>query len=132
MATRKKKPASAPASRAKARGAEQAGSAAVSSAHSTIAGPAMDDAPAASTDVLLGRQRSVQELAAAFPSNPTKLAEYGDAAREPTAGEAHEPDSLLATASTVTEATASAKSGPAPTRTMERWIAFAWIPVASG
>src|SRR5688572_14146811 len=99
MATRKKSSTKPPAEKR----SEAGHSAALSSAHSTVSGPAHDDAPARSTDTLLVKQRGTQELAASFPANPNKRAEYGEASRVPTLGVSRKPDSPLISSSTVTE-----------------------------
>ena len=108
MATRKKSASSHSTDSPAAPGGE---SAALSSAHSTVSGPAVDDAPARSSDPLLAKQRGTQALAAAIPANPNKRAEYGEAARVPPQGKMQEPAKPMVTSSTLTETTASAKVG---------------------
>ena len=82
-------------------------SAATTSAHSTVGGPARDDG-VASTDPLVAKMRATQAGSAAVPSNPNKPAEYGDV--QAPAGATVDVDPL-ATSSTVTEGTASPKVG---------------------
>ncbi|MEO6079135.1 MAG: catalase [Steroidobacteraceae bacterium] len=106
MTTRKK-------AKTKLRGssAESAGqAAALTSAHSTISGPSLDDAPARSTDPLLLKQRGMQVLAASFPRNANKPAEYGEP-DVPPRGESTEPAQRMVTGSTVTETELSPKTG---------------------
>ena len=59
--------------------------------------------------------QGTQALAAAFPHNPNKPAEIGEAARIPKPGVTAEPPDPTVTGSTLTEATTSAKTG-APAR----------------
>jgi catalase len=54
---------------------------------------------------------AVQTLAAAMPYNPNKAVEHGELARVPQAGATVEPQQLAATGSTLTEVTASRKTG---------------------
>ena len=84
---------------------------------STIAGPS-DAAPPDSLCTkdptaarLLEKVLGSQELSGQTPFNPTKALEYGEASREPHAGQTHTPVTPLATASTPTEYIASAKVG---------------------
>ena len=109
MASRKK--SSSSKSPGEAQQASAAHSAAQSSAHSTIFGPAQDDAPARGADALLVKQRGAQALAASIPENANKRAEYGDATAIPPRGESREAGSPLVTSSTVTETESSEKTG---------------------
>lgn len=92
------------------------------SALSTVAGPAVapDRAPSskksAHADVptpssLLQKMLGSSALAAAMPNNPNKPSEFGEAAYQPVAGVPHASPSDAATASTLTETTASEKVG---------------------
>jgi catalase len=84
---------------------------------STISGPSAAPPPASLgsknpvAEQLLQKVAASQQLAAEMPFNPTKPAEYGDAARTPTPGATAEPATPLATASTATETIASPKVG---------------------
>jgi catalase len=109
MATRKK--SSGGRSAASTTNTAIAQTAVLSSAHSTVAGPGVDDGPARGNDPLLVKQRGTQALAAAMPSNSTKRAEYGDASRIPPRGETREPEHPVVGASTVTESAVSSKVG---------------------
>jgi catalase len=112
MATRKKSSATKASAKPTATAAHSPGeSAALTSARSTVSGPASDDAPARVTDEQLLKQRGTQLLAAGMPANAHKRAEYGEAASVPPQGQARAPASPLVAGSTVTETTASAKTG---------------------
>ena len=84
---------------------------------STFAGPSNAPPPSslgskdADATGLLEKFVSGGDLAAQTPSNPIKAAEYGDAARTPTAGIPHSPSSPLAGASTDSESAQSDKTG---------------------
>jgi len=65
------------------------------------------------SDVLLEKVASGIELAAQFTHNANKPGEYGDAARQPQAGQTGTPSSDLATGSTSSETVASPKTGGA-------------------
>jgi catalase len=83
-------------------------------AKSTVSGPRR--APSGNGgDRAIRKIRGMQALAAAFPHNPTKSAEIGEAARTPKRGVTAEPADPAVTGSTLTEATTSAKTG-APAR----------------
>ena len=83
----------------------------------TVAGPSTTPPPKASkaTDLVLpdlvNKVSASAELAAAVVWNENKPAEYGDAACEPPPGQSTTPSTPLATASTVSESTASDKVG---------------------
>ena len=78
-----------------------------SSARSTASGPSRErgspQAAAAMSDVAVAKFEAIEALAAGMPFNGTKPAEYGDASREPVAGQTVEPSKLAATGSTLTE-----------------------------
>ena len=84
---------------------------------STVSGPSTGEPPASVgsaepvPEQLLEKVVGSANLAAKMPFNSTKPLEYGDAAREPHAGETHAPDTPFATASTSTETIASPKVG---------------------
>jgi catalase len=98
------KPASSRAAPTKTKGAAKA------AARNTDSGPARvnpggQDRPAA-------KMAQVEALAAQMPDNPTKPAEYGFAnAIAPQRGATAEPESRLATASTLSEENSSSKTG---------------------
>jgi catalase len=108
MATRKKSSSGSTRDQVPAAAGQ---SAVLSSAHSTISGPALDDAPTRSNDELLEKMRGAQALAAAMPANTNKRAEYGKASSVPPRGATAEPESPLVTSSTVSETQASPKTG---------------------
>ncbi len=75
----------------------------VSSSSRGVAGPTDDPA---------GRKaRKTESLAAAFPANPNKADEYGEAARTPKPGATAEPADREVTGSTLTETATSEKTG---------------------
>jgi catalase len=84
---------------------------------STVSGPSAAQPPASlgsknpAAEQLLQKTVASQQLAADMPYNPTKPAEYGDAARTPPPGATREPVTPAATASTATETIASPKLG---------------------
>ncbi|MEF7615740.1 catalase [Aquincola sp. MAHUQ-54] len=81
----------------------------------THTGPA-HPSTAPQDDALAGKAAGVQALAAAFPHNTAKPAEFGhDSALQPVEGQTAQPASPDVTGSTLTEANASAKTGAAPT-----------------
>ncbi|MCI2809332.1 catalase [Eoetvoesiella caeni] len=68
--------------------------------------------PAANAQHPALKQRlAVGEMAAGMPTNPNKAAEYGEAATRPPAGNTVQPDDPSATASTLSEANESQKTG---------------------
>jgi catalase len=77
-----------------------------------VSGPAR---PAKSSwtnpDAATAKFEDTNSLVAALPSNPNKPGEYGEAATAPQPRPTGKPDSPAVTASTLTEATASAKVG---------------------
>jgi catalase len=78
----------------------------------TISGPAHPDASPASADDLEAKTAATQALAAGMPFNANKAREFDPAAAiAPAEGQTIEPSDPLATASTVTETTASDKVG---------------------
>ena len=87
--------------------------AARSAARNTDSGPSrIPPASAAPNDLPAQKMAQVQELAAAFPHNPTKAAEHG--ARNglnPPAGQTADPGSPAATGSTLSEDNGSEKTG---------------------
>jgi catalase len=80
-------------------------------AKSTVSGPRRGPAGNGG-DPAAEKMQGMQALAKAFPHNPNKPAEIGEAARTPKSGVAADP---RVTGSTLTEATTSAKTG-APAR----------------
>ncbi|MET0281774.1 MAG: catalase [Steroidobacteraceae bacterium] len=112
MATKKSSKSSKSSKPSKAAESPPAGgeSAILTSSHSTVAGPAVDDAPERSGDPLLAKQRATQALAAGMPANINKRAEYGEAATVPPQGQTQEGDPV-AGASTLTEDVPSEKVG---------------------
>ncbi|HEX6243385.1 MAG TPA: catalase, partial [Polyangiales bacterium] len=88
-----------------------AGAAAVTtSARSTISGPARKDLRRAE-EAATAKLEASDDLAAALPANRNKPAEYGQASAQPRVGQTAEPADPRATASTLTEALASPKTG---------------------
>jgi len=85
-------------------------SGAVTSARSTVSGPARRDSRAAA-DALANKFASVDALAAGIPANLNKPGEYGRASLEPRPGVVVREADARATGSTLTEATASPKTG---------------------
>ena len=83
----------------------------------TVSGPSLSPDPSslgskdADATGLLEKVHTGKVLAAETPSNPIKSAEYGDAARVPTAGIPVPPPSVLTTASTASESAQSDKVG---------------------
>jgi catalase len=81
-----------------------------SSAKATISGPtAKGDAGIA--DLATAKMAGQEKVAAAFPFNAAKPAEFGKAAREPVEGQSVVPPSPIVGASTLTENAASPKAG---------------------
>jgi catalase len=110
MATRKKTPARNAKSQHSA--AERADPSALSSsAQSTIAGPAVDDAPRRSANPLIEKMRGTQNLVSKLPFNSNKPGEYGALTVEADPGQSAEPDGPSVTASTLTEVIDSPKTG---------------------
>ena len=109
MATRKSPSRRAPASSGKARKPSRTSvPAAKSASRTTMSGPAR--ASAESSDLLERKVAGAQALAKAMAYNENKVLEHGDAARAPAEGRTVDADPV-ATASTVTEGTASGKTG---------------------
>ncbi len=81
------------------------------SSRSTTSGPSTKIPRVDSQDVAVRKMAATGELAAAMPENPTKAAEYGEAARDPQEGAHTEPRDPAATGSTLTEVNPSAKVG---------------------
>ena len=79
------------------------------SARSTVSGPARKGAEAA--DAATAKAAGTEKVAAAFPFNATKPAEFGKASRQPVAGQSVKVSPPSVGASTLTEATASPKVG---------------------
>ena len=86
-------------------------SGAVSSAHSTVGGPAQSDKGAGSFDSATEKMAGTQQLAAAMPFNPNKAGEHGDASAEPRPGVTVKPSDPRVTGSTLTESVQSPKVG---------------------
>jgi catalase len=84
---------------------------AVSSAHSSVGGPADPGGPIRNADSATTRAQATQELTAAFPFNAGKAAEYGEAAQAPPEGQVAEPSDESATGSTLSEKNGSDKVG---------------------
>ncbi|MGI8513956.1 MAG: catalase [Acidimicrobiia bacterium] len=68
---------------------------------------------ASGRDPVALQKQAAQQLAAAFPSNPNKLREFGPAAKKPKPGKVATATNPSASASTLTEGTASQKTGAA-------------------
>ena len=83
--------------------------AAKSVARATLSGPARGGA--GSSDLLERKLAGTQALAAGMQYNENKVLEHGEAARQPGAGRTVAAEDPVVTASTVTERTASAKTG---------------------
>ncbi len=82
-----------------------------SSARSTVSGPAARTARKAGRDPLLDKFEASNELARSMPFNANKPLEYGEIATAPRPGPTQEAPSPSATASTLTETSASDKVG---------------------
>jgi catalase len=80
-------------------------------ARSTMSGPAALPAGVDLTDAAVAKLAGTAALAASMPHNPTKAAEYGDAARTPVEGTIVEPADPSITGSTLTETNVSPKTG---------------------
>lgn len=80
------------------------------SARSTISGPSKKSTRG-SSDALVNKMEGAAATAEAMPFNATKAAEYGRAAFAPPAGATATPPDPSVTSSTLTETTASAKTG---------------------
>ncbi|HEX7880889.1 MAG TPA: hypothetical protein VF720_15865, partial [Candidatus Eisenbacteria bacterium] len=78
-------------------------STAASSARSTISGPAEPAGATGGQDPLVDKFADSGKLAAAMPHNPTKDAEYGDAATDSPQGATAKPPSFKTTGSTLSE-----------------------------
>ena len=86
---------------------------------STVSGPSTHEPPVSSIDGvvpgdLVDKIVGGDTLSQTFPFNPTKASEYGEVARCPFAGAAHDPDDPVVMASTISEANASDKTGEGP------------------
>jgi catalase len=83
-----------------------------SSAHSTVSGPAHPgQPPKRGADAAAVKHAATQEATAAVPYNAGKAAEYGAASAAPPEGQTVEPPDESVTASTLTEANESDKTG---------------------
>ena len=82
----------------------------VGAAKSTVSGP-RKGARNGNGNAAVRKAENTQTLAAAFPFNPAKAGEIGDASRRPSAGPTATPPDQEVTGSTLTEATPSAKAG---------------------
>ncbi len=82
-----------------------------SNSKSTVRGSRKGPAP--DRDPVALQKQGAQQLAADFPSNPNKPKEFGPAARKPKPGKVARAADPSATASTLTEGTASQKTGAA-------------------
>ena len=80
-------------------------------AKSTVSGPGKGPRKDGD-DPAVRKIQGTQDLAAAFPFNPTKAGEFGDAAREPEQGASAKPSHPSVTGSTLSEGRESAKTGP--------------------
>ena len=81
------------------------------SARSTVSGPSSKNGYKDVTDEATAKVAGTEAVAAAMPFNAAKSAEYGDAAREPTAGQTVDLPDPLVGASTLSESNASDKVG---------------------
>jgi catalase len=108
MATKKSSEVRANAKRSAAKKSSVAG--ATTSARATVSGPSRNDARR-SSDALAAKMEGAQELASAMRFNPTKPGEYGRAALDPQPGAVADVRDVRATASTLTEAISSEKTG---------------------
>ncbi len=86
-------------------------SGAVSSAHSTVGGPAGNDGATGVAEAATAKMQGAQELAAAMPFNATKAGEYGEAAETPQLGAVAKPADPRVTGSSLTENILSPKVG---------------------
>ncbi len=84
---------------------------AVTSAHSTVGGPARDDNPDPGADGATAKMEGAEALAAAMPFNANKAGEYGKASALPLAGLSVPASNPMVMGSTLTESTPSAKVG---------------------
>jgi len=108
----KKPPSSGNAPKNPTGSASGKASASLTSARSTVSGPASKDKAArASADAMTAKMDGVNTLVAAIPFNPNKAGEHGKAALEPQAGATARPTSPSVTGSTLTETAPSAKVG---------------------
>jgi catalase len=82
-------------------------------ARSTVSGPSRKDPPRAA-DPLSAKMGATQDLAERIAFNRTKAGEYGSAASDPEPGTSVEPSDVGVTASTITEANPSPKTGGKP------------------
>ncbi|HTL31144.1 MAG TPA: catalase [Tepidisphaeraceae bacterium] len=82
-----------------------------SSARSTVSGPAQQLLREQITDASTAKLAGSQALAAAFPHNAAKPSEFIDAGMQPSAGQTAEPLHPAVTGSTLTESSASEKTG---------------------
>jgi len=84
-------------------------------AKSTVSGPSQGP-KGPGNSAAVRKMQGTQALAAAFPFNASKAGEIGKAARTPKAGATAEPSEPSVAASTLTEMTASAKTGAPASR----------------
>ncbi len=84
--------------------------AAATSARTTVSGPSHGTVESIG-DAATAKLAGAESLAEAMPHNAAKPSEFGEAAREPAAGQAVEPPHPLVTGSTLTEINASEKVG---------------------
>jgi catalase len=89
----------------------RAASAVVTSARSTVSGPARKDQKSVAANAATKKVDGTEALAAARPFNPNKPGEYGRASAKPQPGAVAEPPDPSVTASTLTEVLPSAKVG---------------------
>src|SRR5262245_42479329 len=82
-------------------------------ARSTVSGPARLPANAELTEAAVAKLAGTAALAASIPYNANKAAEYGEASRTAAEGQVVEPADTRITASTLTEANPSPKTGDA-------------------
>ena len=110
MVSKKSAPGQKPVKKSNSATANSAGGASsVTSARSTVSGPAHSDEDEA--DALTAKMAGTQELAVAMPFNATKRGEYGEDAAEPEPGATIEVSDPAITGSTLTETMASPKVG---------------------
>ncbi len=81
------------------------------SARSTASGPTRKGGADAIADAATAKLAGTETVARSFPHNAAKPSEFGDAARQPSMGQAVEPPHPMVTGSTLTETNASEKAG---------------------
>jgi catalase len=84
---------------------------ALTSAHTTVGGPARDDNPTPGVDAATAKMEGTEAMASAMPFNASKPGEYGKASARPLAGASVAAPDPMVTGSTLTEAIPSEKVG---------------------